>query len=197
MKNVLAFLSAALIATSGEWSKIWSDSLGPDGKVNLAKLLLSLAGVVVAAILVQMNRGLPVQKKDGGSVRLGPLCFLASFGAFVGFLSVAVLLHGCATTGPGRFVDVVVECGEDAVAKNPTVAANVRTCLLGLTAGGYVQCISLLPFTVDEITCVIAELSRGASKAVNTGDANPEEYTILRNANDWLKTNHVGIKRAP
>lgn len=194
MKNVLAFLSAALIATSGEWSKIWSDSLGPDGKVNWVKLLLSLAGVVVAAILVQMNRGIPGQKKDGGFARLA---VMVSFLVSIGIIGAGFYQSGCATTGPGRFVDVVVECGEDAVAENPTVAANVRTCLLGITGGGYMQCISLLPFAIDQITCTIDAMSRGAARAVNTGDANPEEYTILRNANDWLKTNHVGIKRAP
>lgn len=172
------------VSQAAPWDKV-------KGIAGIAVAMFTSFGAIIGATKDKIVKDLP---DDGGFARLA---VMVSFLVSIGIIGAGFYQAGCATTGPGRFVDVVVECGEDAVAKNPTVAANVRTCLLGLTAGGYVQCISLLPFTVDEITCVVAELSRGAAKAVNTGDANPEEYTILRNANDWLKTNHVGIKRAP
>ena len=191
MKNVLAFISAALIATSGEWSKIWSDALGPDGKVNWAKLSLSFAGVVVAAILVQMNRKLPEQKKDGGFAKIA---VLSSFIISMAIIGAGFYQAGCATTGPGKFVNAVVECGEDAVQKNPTIASNVRSCLLGVVAGGYSQCLAMLPFTIDEIVCVVSELSRGTAKAINGGDADPQLAVINRNANAWLRENNVSRK---
>ena len=107
-------------------------------------------------------------------------------------LILCIFGASCATVTPSRFVDAVVQCGERTV--DAQLVANVTSCLTGAVAGGYVQCIEVLPWAVDEIICVVAELSQAKAKAINSGQADPQDATILANANAFLKANKVSRK---
>jgi hypothetical protein len=89
-------------------------------------------------------------------------------------------------------MDAVVECSGKVA--DATLLANVTNCLTGAVAGGYMQCLNLLPFAVDEIVCVVAELSQKTAKAINSGIGDVYDEQILANANAFLKANKISRK---
>lgn len=111
---------------------------------------------------------------------------------FLSLIVIACTLGACATTGGGRFINAVVECSEKTA--DAVLVANVTRCLTGVAAGGYVQCLELLPFAVDEIICVVQELSQAKAKAINAGTSTDGDAIILSNANEWLKANKISRK---
>ena len=112
---------------------------------------------------------------------------------FVSALLAILSCGACATNNTnGRFVNAIVDCSEKNA--DPQLVLNVTQCLGGAVAGGYAQCLELLPFAVDEIVCVVSELSQAKAKAINSGTANAQDSVVLSNANAWLKASKVSRK---
>jgi len=106
---------------------------------------------------------------------------------------IALLIGACAQpVTPSRFMDAVVECSNKNA--DASLVANVTNCLTGAVAGGYMQCLNLLPYAVDEIVCVVAELSQKTAKAINSGIGDAYDEQILTNANAFLKANRISRK---
>lgn len=109
------------------------------------------------------------------------------------FIVVFLAAVNCATIPPvtqGRFVDAVVSChtGND---YSDTIVDNVRACLGGAMAGGYAQCLDLLPYAIDEVACVVMDLLNLRVAAVNSGDVQPGDMVVIANAKTWLKDNRI------
>jgi hypothetical protein len=106
---------------------------------------------------------------------------------------IALLIGACAQPiTPTRFKDAIVECSQDKI--TPAVKADAIACLTGAVAGQWMQCLELLPYSVEMIVCTVAELSRDSAKAINDQSAYPVDHVILERANEFLKTNKISRK---
>lgn len=198
-KNFLAILTALALIIGPDIPKIFADSTDPNGQINWPRFVASIVGAFIAAWLVKTKQPPTAigektedRQKDAGHVLTPVMLRLGMLGAIVSVLWIAALANGCATTS--KFANVVVECTEDTITNNPTIASNVRACLADATAGGYMACLNLLPFGVQDIICIVSELSRGTARAINGGDVDPVTATINANANEFLRTQNISRK---
>jgi hypothetical protein len=188
MLNTLAFVLSVVVSVIPQLLQMFDN-------LPKVKMVLTIVGVIMAAVLVQLK---PQAKqleapKEAGFSRLGPMAFMGATGLLAGLMFAAVsLTYSCATTG--KFTNAVVDCAEDVATNNPTAAANIRTCLIGLTGGGYMQCLSSLPFAAELVICIVQDMSKGTAQAMNSGDVDPVTATINRNANEFLRTNNISRK---
>jgi hypothetical protein len=129
------------------------------------------------------------------SLRLRDIIASIAIGILLGVPIAAA--NGCAHTTPGQFTNAVVTCTLDNTS-NPQAGAAVLSCLTAAVAGNYSACLAGLvtagQWTVEEVACIVRNLSTQAAQKLNAGDKSGENQLILDNANQWLRDNSIRFR---
>lgn len=161
--------------------------------------LCGLGGSLVGLTLPQVPALFQAPKardSQAGHARLHSMC---AFG-LVGLVTLVALMLTLPTAGcrvkPTAFYEATVDCAKINPERTATSAA-VVTCLTAAVAGNAIACIAQLPqvahWTIDEATCVIADIAQKENAKVGTALATTRDLELRNEAVDFLTRNRIRI----